>query len=216
MIIPDSLLWIIGLAVLGVVMYFYLRKREKKYSNIRTGFALGLLAAIAICFLITLPANSIVVIENDSDANPPYDHTEYNTYGHPTIKLFGGSSLSTKEIDLKVGKSYLFNCSRRGMLLYPVAYTNMSGLPSSFKKADEYKAQDPIYVKRGQHTEISKVPSYWCSNPPKSIEKSENILERIWHTIFGVVDVKWCIIPYTPKEEIEAIERAVNAATNKD
>lgn len=216
MIISDTLLWIVGIIVFAAVMYLVVRKKQWSYALFRKGLGFGILAAFAIVFLIVLPSKRIVLIEDYKQANPPYDHTLINAYGNPTIQLFDGDSFETKGLDLKMGKKYVFNCSHRGMLLYPVAYTNTSGFSSSFKKGDNYKAPDPIYIQRGCYDEITSMPDFWFENPPESIESSEGLIESIWNSIFGKVEEKWCIIPYTPQEEIDAIQNAVDAITNKE
>ena len=205
MIIPDLLLWIVGILVLCLVIFLYLRNRGLSWTNFQFAIGLGCIAATLAYLLITAPAKQFVIVEDWGEDTPGYyRHTVIDAYGHPVIKLNSGECFPTKGLPLSIGKKYLFNCSNSGMLLYPIVYGNYSGLPSSFKKAEDYKAPEPTYVEVGCYDVIVSLPNSWFrEEPPKSISTSENIFESIWHRIFGSVEIRWRIIPYKLPGEVE-------------
>lgn len=196
MVISNLLLMLVGLLVLGCVTFMFLKYRGRTWSNFKLAFSLGFIAALGAVLLITRLAKKIVVVEDFGEAGY-YRHTEVNVYGHPNIKLHDGDSFPTKGLKLAFGKKYLFNCSSSGMLLYPIVYGNSSGLPSSFKKSDNYNAPDPTYIESGCYDEIASIPNFWFREvPPTSISTSEHIFQYIWNTFFGSVEVRWRIVPY--------------------
>ncbi len=197
MIIPNALLWIVGIAVFALVAFLYLKLRGRSVDNYKVAAFLGFLATLATILLVLAPSKRIVIVEKWDGENPGYyTHRQINAYGFPEISISTGESFPTKGLEIRRGGKYVFNCSDSGMLLYPVAY----GKSGAFKNTDDYKTPDPIYVEVGCYDEIPSIPDYWFTDPPSSISESENILETIWNGLFGSVEVKWCITPYNVED----------------
>ena len=170
MIIPDLFLWIVGIIAFCLVIFVYLKYKGLSWNSFKVAVGVGFLAAIGAVLLITVPAKRIVIVEDFAEDSPGYyRHTEISCYGHPDVKLHSGDSFPTKGLQLAVSKKYLFNYSNSGMLLYPIVYGNSSGLPSSFKKAENYKSPDPIYIEPGCYDEIPSCPGnhsvFVCLDP---------------------------------------------------
>ena len=199
MIIPDAFLWILGIAVFCLVAFLYLRLRGKSVDNYKVAAFLGFLATVATILLVLTPSKRIVLIEKWDGENPGYTHKQINVYGFPSITISNGESFPTKGLELRRGGKFLFNCSDSGMLLYPVAY----GKSGAFNNTDDYKTPDPIFVDVGCYDEIAGIPDYWFTDPPASISESEHIFETIWNGLFGSVEVKWCITPYSIEDDEE-------------
>ena len=197
MIISYLVFIIAFILAFGLALLFLHRNKKKSNERLtRFDYCVGLFVGILVVFLIRLPLKEIVIIEDYDSGynNPNYQlrHSEITALGNPDIKLSNGKVFNISDLQLKAGKKYLFNLSKRGMLLYPVVYGNSKGLPSSFKKAENYKAPEPIYTQSGFYNEIPNIPDYWFHEPPTSISTSGSFLDGI----FGSVDVRWCLLPY--------------------
>jgi len=193
MILPNWLPFAVGIAVAAVLIFLILKRRGKDEASLRLALFTGILAGFAAAALLTLPATGILLVEEKDGEPGTYTHKVINVYGKPDIRNSRGETIHLQETDLATGKTYLFNDTESGMLLYATIYA--SG------KEKDYEAPDPVYVYGGSYEQIPSAPEFWFTDAPDSITERQGVLESIWATFFGSSTVKWAIIPYDLDED---------------
>ena len=199
MILPNWLPFVVGILVAAVIIFLIIKRKGKGENAIRLALFAGILSGFAVAGLITLPATGILLVEEKDGEPGTYTHKVINVYGKPDIRNSYGEVIHLKETDLATGKTYLFNDTESGMLLYATIYA--SG------KEKDYEAPDPIYVYGGSYDQIPNSPTFWFTDAPDSITERQGALESIWATFFGSSTVKWAIIPYDlDEDDAEGVE----------
>ena len=198
MILPNWLPFVVGILVAAVVIYLVIRRKGKDERSIRLAGIAGVLAGFAAAALLTWPATGILLVEEKEGEPGTYTHKVINVYGKPDFQNSRGETIHLNSTDVALGKTYLFNDTESGMLLYATIYA--SG------KEKEYEAPDPIYVDGGSYDQVPNSPEFWFTDAPDSITEREGILESIWASFFGSSTVKWAIIPYDLDEDEDDAE----------
>ena len=193
MILPNWLPFVVGILVAAVVIYLVIKRKGKDESSIRLAVFAGILAGGALAALLTLPATGILLVEEKEGEPGTFTHKVINVYGKPDIQNSRGETIHLKGTDLAAGKTYLFNDTKTGMLLYATIYA--SG------KEKDYEEPDPVYVYGDSYDQIPNAPEFWFTDAPDSITERQGILESIWASFFGSSTVKWAIIPYELDED---------------
>ena len=193
MILPNWLPFVVGILVAAVVIYLVIKRKGKDESSIRLAGVSGVLAGFALAALLTLPATGILLVEEKEGEPGTFTHKVINVYGKPDIQNSRGETIHLKGTDLATGKTYLFNDTKTGMLLYATIYA--SG------KEKDYEEPDPVYVYGDSYDQIPNAPEFWFTDAPDSITERQGILESIWASFFGSSTVKWAIIPYELDED---------------
>lgn len=195
----------IVIAVLACIaaVYIYIKNTERHYRSIRSLIACVLLAPVAVVYLFMGISKNIIVVEDSHQSSSDFTYQTYEAFGHPKIKLQDGTIVNTRDMELGLFSNTILNASGKNLLVYPVVYGNNEGLASSFKRAENKKTPDPIYIPADCYDKVKRVPDFWFINPPSSIEESEHVLVSLWHGIVGKATVKWCVIEYNIDSESE-------------
>lgn len=201
MILGITFYIVIAVLICILTVYVYIKNTDRDTRSIRTLLASAVFVpCIAVWLCSSLSKNYMVVEDSLSDTSG-LNNTTYEVYGHPRITLSDGTVITTRGLGLLMSKNVVFNSSSRNLLVYPVVYGNTQGTPISFKRAENKKTPDPVYIPSGCYDKVKKTPDYWFVTPPSSIEESEGLLESLWHEIVGAAKVKWCIIEYDYEPE---------------
>ena len=198
MILPNWLPFVVGILVAAVVIYLIIKRKGKDENSIRLAIFAGILAGGALAALLTLPATGIILVEEKEGEPGTYTHKVINVYGKPDFQNSRGETIHLNSTDVALGKTYLFNDTESGMLLYATIYA--SG------KEKEYEEPDPIYVYGGSYDQIPNAPEFWFTDAPDTITERQGLLESVWASLFGSSTVKWAIIPYDLDEDEEDAE----------
>ena len=193
MILPNWLPFVVGILVAAVIIFLIIKRKGKGENAIRLALFAGILAGFAVAGLLTLPATRILLVEEKDGEPGTYTHQVINVYGKPDIRNSRGETIHLQETDLTTGKTYMFNDTESGMLLYATIYAS--------SKEKDYETPDPVYVYGGSYEQIPNAPEFWFTDAPDSITERQGVLESIWATFFGSSTVKWALIPYDLDED---------------
>ena len=118
MILPNWLPFVVGILVAAVVIYLVIRRKGKDERSIRLAGIAGVLAGFAAAALLTWPATGILLVEEKEGEPGTYTHKVINVYGKPDFQNSRGETIHLNSTDVALGKTYLFNDTESGMLLY--------------------------------------------------------------------------------------------------
>lgn len=199
MIINTTILLILSIIIGCAAVFLYLKKTGDTLGEVWRVAFLILFAAGAMFYLaIESIATKVVVLEGDSEWN--YKHETILMLGSAYLMLSNGEVIDTNGHELKLGKTYCYNFTDTGMLLYPTVYTPTEGI-FLFDTPEDQEVPDAFYIDYGCYDEILTIPEFWFRDAPETLEVSEYFLERLWNSIFNISDIRWSVIPYAIEEE---------------
>lgn len=199
MIINPNILLAIATLFGIAIAYLFIRKTG---TTIRDSWriAVGIIFAAGALFYWGLDSLStkVVILEGETEWN--YSHNNVQMYGSADLELSNGEVISTKDLGLKLGKTYCFNCTNSGMLFYATVYTPGEGI-FIFDTSKNMEIPESYYIDCGCYDELAEMPDFWFRKAPQTVETSEHFFVQLWNSIFNIGDIRWAMIPYTIEAE---------------
>lgn len=199
MIVNSNILLAVA-TIIGIVAAFIFIKKMKSTLKDSWRIALGIVFAVAALFYwgIDTLSTKVVILEGDTEWN--YSHKTVQMYGSADLELSNGEVISTNGLGLKLGKTYCFNCTNRGMLFYATVYTPGQGI-FIFDTSKDMEIPESYYIDSEYYDELSEMPDFWFRKAPQTVETSEHLLVQLWNSVFNIGDIRWAVIPYTVETE---------------
>ena len=195
MILSNTFLVVFFLAVLAAV-FALLRVKCKDLFSRGGAVIISFLVAFFAFYLVQLTATKMIFVENDPNSEGQYTHRLVRFYGNTSFDI-DDYTIHTGDMNLKIGKYYLYNCTNTRMLMYPAVY-------GEGKKLEKFVYPNPIIIEVDSCKLIPDSPDFWFTDtPPERVYSGGHFIQSIVENFTGHAELKWGIVPLAVNENLE-------------